>query len=454
MKTNSIVPSTSNDNNIRGSLIDLRNQRKNKFNEVNSESESSSDVDELSDDLNIENATILTTNKRKLSTYQRQSKHDLLNNNNSLRPSRKFSTTNTEQLGSIVKNSEYLRSSLGNINHNNNNILNDNNYHKKSFNRNSFQYNNNINNNNNQRNSIIVNNPTSHHNHQHIKPSVIEKVTRAFQRNANDMWAIFNPPKSAKQILKEAEADKQYKKLKRNSRIIIQIRRDSPTILPKLLIHPDTFWRAWWDIMMLFLVIYYAIVTPINIFFDSSPFDILVLEILFNSFFVIDIVLQFFTSFKHTTGPNAGRLEASHRVVVIKYLKSWFIIDLVASIPIDLIVGIRKGESSGFTINRLLKLLRSVKLMRILRMSRLWKRMLLRAKINPSVVRLAKLFGFLLVEWHWIGCLYWGIAIAEGFKPNGEYETWTPLPNVLNMSFGSQYLRGFFLGNYGNNRCW
>merc|ERR1712048_818011 len=86
-----------------------------------------------------------------------------------------------------------------------------------------------------------------------------------------------------------------------------------------------------------------------------------------------------------------------------------------------------------------------VKLMRILRMSRIWKRLLVRARLNPSVVRLVKLFGFLLIQWHWIGCTYWAIAAAEGFEKDLENkEAWAPMQIVHGFSFGSQYIRAYF----------
>eukprot|EP01084_Bolivina_argentea_P161689 281455_1 len=282
---------------------------------------------------------------------------------------------------------------------------------------------------------------------------VLNTLTKVFggggSGGLNANWHRENgEPKDVNQILREAEADQQYKRLKRNSRIIIQLRRDTAAVLPRTIIHPETEWRSWWDVFMLILVSYYAIVTPINIAFTKSPFNILTLEIVFNTIFVIDIFLQFFTSYKHTQGPAAGRLETSHTRIIYNYLRGWFLIDVLASFPIDLILTAASGgkQSGSGTLNRLLRLVRSVKLMRILRMSRIWKRLLVRMKLNPSIVRLVKLFGFLLIEWHWIGCTYWAIAVSQGFNENLEMsiESWTPNAFVDTYSFGSQYIRAYF----------
>eukprot|EP01083_Nonionella_stella_P013005 36732_1 len=274
---------------------------------------------------------------------------------------------------------------------------------------------------------------------------VLSKITSVFGKPGNNWHTQAEEPQDMGQILREAEADQQYKRLKRNSRIIIQIRRDTAAVLPRTIIHPETEWRSWWDVFMMLLVSYYAIITPINIAFDKSPFNIISLEVTFNCFFVIDIILQFFTSYKHDKGQNAGRLETSHTKIIKNYLKGWFVIDVLASFPIDIILTAITGQSGGNTLNRLLRLVRSVKLMRILRMSRIWKRLLVRARLNPSIVRLVKLFGFLLIEWHWIGCTYWAIAVSEGFnKDDKDLNSWTPNQMVNYLTFGSQYIRAYF----------
>ena len=269
-------------------------------------------------------------------------------------------------------------------------------------------------------------------------------ATEQLIARANSLFGKFGGKTEAQ--IKGERIDEQFKSIKRNSRIIIQITRDNAAVLPKLILHPETQSRAYWDVFMMLLVCYYALVTPINICFDESPFDVLELEVLFNCFFVVDIFLQFFTSYKHTRGPSAGRLETRHDEIIKRYLKGWFLIDLVASFPLDIIMNAASDDDSagGSSINRLLRLVRSVKLMRILRMSRLWKRLLHRVKINPSVVRLFKLFGVLLIEWHWIGCMYWGIAVSEGLNEDIYSDSWCPDAHLLDSSFGSQYLRAYF----------
>lgn len=58
-------------------------------------------------------------------------------------------------------------------------------------------------------------------------------------------------------------------------------------------------------------------------------------------------------------------------------MKAWFWLDLVATVPIDLIIPLVDPSSSATTgaqFNKLIRLLRGFKLMRVLRMSRIAKR--------------------------------------------------------------------------------
>ena len=44
-------------------------------------------------------------------------------------------------------------------------------------------------------------------------------------------------------------------------------------------------------------------------------------------------------------GPNQGRLETDHSKVIKSYLSGWFIADLLASIPFDIIMFETTGQT-------------------------------------------------------------------------------------------------------------
>ena len=80
------------------------------------------------------------------------------------------------------------------------------------------------------------------------------------------------------------------------------------------------------------------------------------LDMIFNIVFVLDIVLNFRTAVKLD-----GVLIEDPRKIRNAYLKSWFLIDFLSTIPIDLIFVLGNNEEVGTEaaqINKLLRLLR------------------------------------------------------------------------------------------------
>ncbi|ETO21443.1 potassium/sodium hyperpolarization-activated cyclic nucleotide-gated channel 3 [Reticulomyxa filosa] len=212
-----------------------------------------------------------------------------------------------------------------------------------------------------------------------------KKVQSTLRSSRQQTRATTNSIKKIEKLknVKKNKKDQKYKSLRRNSRVMIYLKQQALPMASLFVIHPETLWRSYWDLFVLLLVCYNAVVVPVNLVFDSSPFNIFALELLFNAFFMVDIGLQFFTTFKYDKGPMIGRVEMSHPVIIKQYLRTWFIIDLMASLPIDLVVTWSTSSNASVTsFNYLLRLLRGFKFMRILRMSRIWKRLLYKARIN------------------------------------------------------------------------
>lgn len=84
----------------------------------------------------------------------------------------------------------------------------------------------------------------------------------------------------------------------------------------------------------------------------------------------MDILLNFFTgyeiddSFKKTT-----RLELNLYKIVINYLKSWFIIDVIATFPFDYLFN---EISVNNQLIKSIKLTRVFKLIRVVKLTKLW----------------------------------------------------------------------------------
>lgn len=65
---------------------------------------------------------------------------------------------------------------------------------------------------------------------------------------------------------------------------------------PKYLIHPDSNFRAGWDMLMLVALLYTLIYLPVRIAFVDTLFD--PSDITLDCLFFIDVVISFFSAYR------------------------------------------------------------------------------------------------------------------------------------------------------------
>jgi hypothetical protein len=131
-----------------------------------------------------------------------------------------------------------------------------------------------------------------------------------------------------------------------------------------------------------------------------------------------------------------------------------FWIDLVATFPFDAVIPAGTSKGINKTV-RLIRMPRAFKVMRMLRVGRILKRVMRGTKVNPGIVRLFMLFGALLLMWHWLGCIYWYIALQElDDKANGDYpypeSNWLPDENQRDNAYPSAVFWAVTLTTGGN----
>ncbi|CAG7718991.1 unnamed protein product, partial [Allacma fusca] len=151
------------------------------------------------------------------------------------------------------------------------------------------------------------------------------------------------------------------------------------------IIHPCSNFRFYWDLCMLLLLVANLIILPVAISFFRDDLSIrwIAFNCLSDTIFLVDIAVNFRTGIM--LKDNAEQVILDPVLIAKHYLKSWFALDLISSIPLDYIVLIVCYlEYCDFSDNvhsfqfihagRALKILRMVKLLslvRLLRLSRL-----------------------------------------------------------------------------------
>ena len=168
--------------------------------------------------------------------------------------------------------------------------------------------------------------------------------------------------------------------LRKQQALLRQQRRERMCVLM-----PESNIRFTWDMVATVLIFFIAIALPFRIaFVEAWHLGWAVADFLIDMFFIVDVIVNFRTAYVDT---KTGQLVTSSKRMALHYMRRWFIIDLLASFPIDwTISGVNFTEppptelaASASDITRvqsaqlpsMLRLFKLVKLLRLLRVARL-----------------------------------------------------------------------------------
>ncbi|XP_068200015.1 potassium voltage-gated channel subfamily H member 2 [Antennarius striatus] len=193
--------------------------------------------------------------------------------------------------------------------------------------------------------------------------------------------------------------------------VLPEYKLQAPRIHKWTVLHYSPF-KAVWDWLILLLVIYTAILTPYSAAFllndqedpamqsciySCSPLN--VVDLIVDIMFIIDILINF-----RTTYVNPNDEVVSHPVrIAVHYFKGWFLIDMVAAIPFDLLI-YRNGEET----TTLIGLLKTARLLRLVRVARKLDRY---SEYGAAVLFLL-MCTFALIA-HWLACIWYAIGNVE-----------------------------------------
>uniref|UniRef100_A0A8C4YGB2 Potassium voltage-gated channel subfamily H member 2 n=1 Tax=Gopherus evgoodei TaxID=1825980 RepID=A0A8C4YGB2_9SAUR len=196
--------------------------------------------------------------------------------------------------------------------------------------------------------------------------------------------------------------------------VLPEYKLQAPRIHRWTILHYSPF-KAVWDWLILLLVIYTAVFTPYSAAFllseeqedirrscgySCSPLT--VVDLLVDIMFLIDILINFRTTYVNS---NEEVVSQPGRIA-IHYFKGWFLIDMVAAIPFDLLVfGSGSGSEETTTLIGLLKTARLLRLVRV-------ARKLDRYSEYGAAVLFLLMCTFALIA-HWLACIWYAIGNME-----------------------------------------
>ncbi|CAI9546748.1 unnamed protein product [Staurois parvus] len=174
---------------------------------------------------------------------------------------------------------------------------------------------------------------------------------------------------------------------------------------PFILLHYGPF-KACWDCLILLATLYVAVTVPYSVCFSSAKEEgtpsprsppsacDLAVEILF----ILDIILNFRTTFVS----QSGQVVFSSRLIFIHYIRTWFLLDLLAALPVDLLYSFKVNIYFGAHL---------LKTVRLLRLLRLLPRLDRYSQYSAVVLSLLMVVFALLA--HWVACIWYFIGQQE-----------------------------------------
>ncbi|XP_074491783.1 potassium/sodium hyperpolarization-activated cyclic nucleotide-gated channel 2 isoform X1 [Sebastes fasciatus] len=217
------------------------------------------------------------------------------------------------------------------------------------------------------------------------------------------------------------------------------------------IIHPYSDFRFYWDFSMLMFMVGNLIIIPVGITFfkEETTTPWIIFNVVSDTFFLMDLVLNFRTGivFEDNT-----EIILDPKKIKMNYLKSWFVVDFVSSIPVDYIFLIveRGMDSEVYKTARALRIVRFTKilsLLRLLRLSRLiryihqWEEIFhMTYDLASAVMRIFNLIGMMLLLCHWDGCLQFLVPMLQDFPS----DCWVSLNKMVNDSWSELYSFALF----------
>ena len=201
-------------------------------------------------------------------------------------------------------------------------------------------------------------------------------------------------------------------------------------LIKPFVLNPMHVYRQAWDLVfVLCSLLYTALRVPYAIAFDVDEFEHIdawfVLNRCVDVIFGCDVAIIFLTAHK-----NGRKLVTSRRHIAREYLRSWFFFDLIASIPLDLLLWLSAGSQQG-DFSRSTKLIRVIKVFRTLRILRLrkLKGVILTIEsffqLNLNVTGIGKFVIAVCMLAHFLACGFLAVCTDGGFRtgPRGSRST-------------------------------
>ena len=172
-------------------------------------------------------------------------------------------------------------------------------------------------------------------------------------------------------------------------------------------INPTNFVYKLWEFWIIICVFWNAVMLPMQLAFpEKFLYDptIKSFDALTDTCFILDLIINFFTAYID----DWGSLITDRKRIAQMYLSKWFWVDLPACLPFEHFVP--ASEAIAVSMIKCVRLLRIGKVLKYMDRFRF-----------ANFARILRLFMFLMLVCHWIGCLWFFIGNNWGLDDCSDW---------------------------------
>lgn len=223
------------------------------------------------------------------------------------------------------------------------------------------------------------------------------------------------------------------------------------------IIHPDTDFKFIWEFFVYSVIIYCVLVNPVHAAFtltDKVSNVLEILDLIVDAIFLLDVFITCRSSI----------YDNSREAWILipwklwrHYYQSWFIVDLLSSIPFNVLIAESLYSNNASTrVAELIQLIRIAKLSKmrkILNIGRTKSFMIsleTHLRISPSTIEIFSVFLMIVFISHLVACMWWGISTYVDsnqtwylYPYTGEYNE-NIYKDLLNADFVNQYITSLY----------
>ncbi|XP_056112699.1 potassium/sodium hyperpolarization-activated cyclic nucleotide-gated channel 1-like [Rhinichthys klamathensis goyatoka] len=215
-------------------------------------------------------------------------------------------------------------------------------------------------------------------------------------------------------------------------------------------IHPRTHFRHYYLVYMVVLTFVNLITIPLDMAFsDDMHGSAHKYWVAFNVYsdlmFCVDVGLNF----RMGIFSEDGQAILDPKLIRKDYFRSWFVPDVVAAFPVDIIIIIVEhvdhADTASLVASKLVRMLMFVRILSLIRLLRLPK--LLRfcfelesvsdvqLEQGKKLFRVVFVFMMMILICHWNTCVHYFISVMEEFPA----DSWVVKEKIVNASIGEKY---------------